>query len=661
MKKRNRYLAGTAFSVSAAVMVAPVASAMVFTDVNERYMDAVNYLVDEEITVGITETKFGTNLNIKRVDAAIMLARALNLDVSAAPPSGFTDVPERGVPFVNALKDAGITNGKSSTQFDAQSSITRGEIALLLANAYILGESNVDKVKFTDVPERYFAAVNALLNSGITQGKTETRFGTNDPITRGEFAIFLYRISEFPMQGEDGRSALSALLDMLDDYDENYYTNDSWMDFEDAWQNGQIVADDMDATDEEIEQAIDDILAAIDGLVLEEIIYTRSNDEDETMVTLTFSNSIGTDGMLMDVKGTLADGDFELTGNGLELMVSGTDADTGDSASFDLNLGGTDITAELTWNGAMWEMDSVPTDIFVDGGVTLNDGEQQDEVDALIDLELLDDGLIDGSISIDDLLNGDLLRINLLPGEESLLAGETISLTTNDFTIAEITLSEDDVNSGFVDVGLSTDLLKNFNGGENLEIDGTITRENEVLNGVIGDMKLPLYPLVDPVLDLTGNTVSDLLYILSGDTPLRVNLEGETLDQIEPGAFLTIQASGGENVELQTTITQEDINNGYVELTFTNEGLVERLLEGLTVGETITFTPVISDGEQVSTGDPIEIEVSQGLLDGILVLLDELLNGGVLGSGLLNGLLGDLLGGNGDDGGLLDDLIGGLL
>ena len=58
---------------------------------------------------------FGTYENIKRVDAAVFVVKALGLDVNTAPASGFTDVPARAVKEVNALKEAGITAGKSTT------------------------------------------------------------------------------------------------------------------------------------------------------------------------------------------------------------------------------------------------------------------------------------------------------------------------------------------------------------------------------------------------------------------------------------------------------------------------------------------------------------------------------------------------------------------
>ena len=53
-----------------------------FKDVTGRYSPAVTYLADKEVTNGISKTEFGVQDRIKRVDAAIWLAKILNLEYS---------------------------------------------------------------------------------------------------------------------------------------------------------------------------------------------------------------------------------------------------------------------------------------------------------------------------------------------------------------------------------------------------------------------------------------------------------------------------------------------------------------------------------------------------------------------------------------------------
>ena len=150
MKKNHRSYKKAAITTVASGLVISIASpytqaAPTFTDVSSRYTDAVNYLIRENITIGTTSTKFGTQLPIKRVDAAVMLAKALKLGTNNVSASGFSDVPDRAEPFVATLKEAGIVQGKSNNQFNAQQNITRGEAALMLAKAYSIGSSTQDK------------------------------------------------------------------------------------------------------------------------------------------------------------------------------------------------------------------------------------------------------------------------------------------------------------------------------------------------------------------------------------------------------------------------------------------------------------------------------------------------------------------------------------
>ncbi|WP_338751905.1 S-layer homology domain-containing protein [Bacillus sp. FJAT-52991] len=189
-KSYRKFMAASAAVTLMASAVTPVASAA-FSDVPSAYKEAVDYLVKEGITSGYPNGEFGTHKQIKRVDMAIMLAKALKLNTKTAPDSGFTDVPSRGVGAVNALKAAGLVNGKTAKSFGSDLPMTRGEMALILTKAYNL--TGTAELKFTDVSPRYDKAVQALVANNITNGQSATKFGTQNPITRGEFALFLYR------------------------------------------------------------------------------------------------------------------------------------------------------------------------------------------------------------------------------------------------------------------------------------------------------------------------------------------------------------------------------------------------------------------------------------------------------------------------------------
>lgn len=165
-----------------------------FQDITSFFAPAVDYLVQNQITRGLSTTEFGVEKNIIRADAAIWLAKELKLNTGSAKPSGFTDVPSRALPAVNALKEAGIIGGKSETRFGASDPLTRGEVAIILQRAYQLS-STINSSTFTDVSPRYKEAVEALVENKITNGLTTTRFGVSSNITRGQLAVFMYRLA----------------------------------------------------------------------------------------------------------------------------------------------------------------------------------------------------------------------------------------------------------------------------------------------------------------------------------------------------------------------------------------------------------------------------------------------------------------------------------
>jgi len=193
-KSYRKFAATTATAAMVASAVAPVASlAAGFTDVASQYKEAVDFLVSTGATNGKTETQFGVYEQITRLDAAVILAKVLKLDVDNAKDAGFTDVPKDRAKYVNALVEAGILNGKGNGKFGAYDNLSRVEMAKIVANAYKLEKQNDSALPFTDVNATWAPFVKALYDNGVTSGKTETSFGAYENITRGDFARFVYR------------------------------------------------------------------------------------------------------------------------------------------------------------------------------------------------------------------------------------------------------------------------------------------------------------------------------------------------------------------------------------------------------------------------------------------------------------------------------------
>jgi hypothetical protein len=111
-KSYKKFVATAATATLVASAVAPLASAA-FSDVADRYKEAVAYLADNGIASGYPNGKFGTDDNIKRQDAAVMIAKALGATPTGNyADAGFTDVPTDRQWAVNFLAEKEIVSGK---------------------------------------------------------------------------------------------------------------------------------------------------------------------------------------------------------------------------------------------------------------------------------------------------------------------------------------------------------------------------------------------------------------------------------------------------------------------------------------------------------------------------------------------------------------------
>lgn len=181
-------------------IIVPSASAAdhPFTDVNPSYEDAVSFLYMNDIVKGKTATSFGTDANLTRGDAAVILANTLGLDIENAPSAGFKDLNPRVKGAVNALSQEGIISGYTKDEFRPDALLSRGAMAKILDLSFGLGEY-AEPTPFTDAVGVFAPHIEALYGTGITNGKTDSLFGTYDNIKRGEFANLLFNTILFSM------------------------------------------------------------------------------------------------------------------------------------------------------------------------------------------------------------------------------------------------------------------------------------------------------------------------------------------------------------------------------------------------------------------------------------------------------------------------------
>nr|WP_325240009.1 S-layer homology domain-containing protein [uncultured Oscillibacter sp.] len=159
------------------------------------YADAVQWAVENGITVGTSATTFSPNAPCTRAQVVTFLWRAAG-SPKASSSNPFTDVAS-GKYYYDAVLwavEKGITVGTSATTFSPDTVCTRAQIVTFLyryKGSPAVSGSNT----FGDVAaDAYYAtAVDWAVSAGVTVGTGNNTFSPSNDCTRAQTVTFLYR------------------------------------------------------------------------------------------------------------------------------------------------------------------------------------------------------------------------------------------------------------------------------------------------------------------------------------------------------------------------------------------------------------------------------------------------------------------------------------
>ncbi|AWE06334.1 hypothetical protein DCE79_02565 [Lysinibacillus sp. 2017] len=203
MGKNKLFISTLAVAVAVASS-GTVSAASAFSDVskNNTHYDAIMELANRGIINGYGDGTFGPGNPVTRGQASKMIAGILGMNVGTVPSTGFSDVSANHefAGAIMALKQLGVIGGYTDGTFRPNAPISRNEMAIILTRALQLQVDEAMKLPFTDVHADYKGAVAAMYKYGITQGVTETTFGGNTAVTRGQLASFIVRAEKLVTQ-----------------------------------------------------------------------------------------------------------------------------------------------------------------------------------------------------------------------------------------------------------------------------------------------------------------------------------------------------------------------------------------------------------------------------------------------------------------------------
>lgn len=176
----------------------------IFTDIDGHWAsNIILNALDNKLIQGYPDGTFRPDATITRAEFTVMLVNALKLE-GAGEGRIFKDQEQIGSwakEAVTKAVDAGIVNGYGDGSFRPDLSITRAEIATMIARGLQLSSDADAMTGFIDdheIPTWAKGAVKALQERGIVNGRGGHRFVPNVTATRAESAVMLVRLLSIP-------------------------------------------------------------------------------------------------------------------------------------------------------------------------------------------------------------------------------------------------------------------------------------------------------------------------------------------------------------------------------------------------------------------------------------------------------------------------------
>lgn len=255
-------------------------AALSFKDVGSEYWAAkmIEKYTEKGIIKGYEDGTFRPDQSVTRGQAAVILARVLELDTENVKAVSYKDVTEKQGAYkaIAAVTNAGIMSGFGD-KFEPNKPLTRGQMAVVLTKAFELKGDG--KASFKDVPNKsaQYAAIDALFANGVTTGYGDQTFKPSEPTTRVHFIVFLSRI----LDGSNESTGNPEVAKLLEEVYANEYELDTYA-FEGSFDIGLLMPDmgELDAETAAIFDTLKDIKMDMNG------VYKKDPMQFEATISL---------------------------------------------------------------------------------------------------------------------------------------------------------------------------------------------------------------------------------------------------------------------------------------------------------------------------------------------------------------------------------------
>lgn len=188
-----------------------IPTGFIFSDaINHWAKDYIYSLHSKGIINGYPDGTVKPDNEITRAEVAVILAKAIGIDLKNSTKADFKDfdeIPEFAVQSVNALYEKGIFIGYEDGSFRPYNKITRAELITAVSKAYKIepvGSTTNDFADFEVIPQWALGYINAAVEKGIIKGYPDLTFRPQSNIKRSEvFAVIYNCISWYDKQSKN--------------------------------------------------------------------------------------------------------------------------------------------------------------------------------------------------------------------------------------------------------------------------------------------------------------------------------------------------------------------------------------------------------------------------------------------------------------------------
>jgi len=199
----NSYLRSNAeLQAATKALVEKTAAEISFTDASSHWAKAaISNAVAAGIASGYPDGSFKPDQYITRAEFTKLLVEGLDL-ASSSTALSFSDaalIPQWAQTYVQAAVNAEVITGYQDGSFRGDGNITRAEMAVMITKALGLELEAAEALSFIDadsIPNYAKERVATAVKHGLVQGLGNDRFGANEQATRAQAVTIILRAAE---------------------------------------------------------------------------------------------------------------------------------------------------------------------------------------------------------------------------------------------------------------------------------------------------------------------------------------------------------------------------------------------------------------------------------------------------------------------------------